>query len=341
MQSVWMCRTSSRRAVPLSSRHSNSPQRFLKNLELGETALSNIALKTARLARLLNDSAYQLIMEYEAGGYPSDPDGVPADVFQSAVLAGRKTQGLNPKTNLPEDQVYLQSINELEEQVRITEKALLAATDPDDSSEVVGFRIKGNHFERLAIRSEHTSAARHLATSRASIYRYVLLKHYELKFSGIADDVFTRIRLRVDSAVGSIVPEAVKRLTAIYENLRSENPEDWSNAVHGCRRVLQDLADAVFPATNSTRAKRIGEETITINLGKENYINRLAAFVDDRSSSERFNDIVGSQLAFLGDRLDAIFRAAQKGSHSDIVQRKRRIGTSSTHIYWSGTSCHS
>jgi AbiTii len=295
---------------------------ILKNLELSETPLSNIALKTARLARLLNDSVYQLIMEYEAGGYPSEPDFVPADVFQLAVLAGRKTQGLNPKTNLPEDQVYLQPINEMEERVRITENALLAATDPEDSSEVVGFRIKGNQFERTAIRNDHASAARHLATSRAFIYRYVLLKHYELKFSGIADDVFTRIRLRVDSAVGSIVPEAVKRLTAIYENLRSENPEDWSNAVHGCRRVLQDLADAVFPVTNTTRTKRIGEKTITINLGKENYTNRLVTFVEDRSNSGRFNDIVGSQLAFLGDRLDAVFKAAQKGPHSDIVQKE-------------------
>jgi hypothetical protein len=161
-----------------------------------------------------------------------------------------------------------------------------------------------------------------LARSRALIYRYVLHKHYELKFSGIADDVFSRIRERVDSAIGTVIPEAVKRLTAIYENLHSENPEDWSNAVHGCRRLLQDLADAVFPATDATRTKRVGKEDISIKLGKEHYINRLIAFVDDKSSSERFNDIVGSHLGFVGDRLDAVFRAAQKGSHSDIVKRE-------------------
>jgi hypothetical protein len=144
-----------------------------------------------------------------------------------------------------------------------------------------------------------------------------------LKFSGIADDVFTRIRLRVDSAIGTIVPEAVKRLTAIYENLRSENPEDWSNAVHRCRRLLQDLGDAVFPARDSPRSRVSGTgEKITIKLGKENYINRLLAFVEDRSTSVRFKDIAGSQLGFLGDRLDAIFKAAKKGSHSDIVEKE-------------------
>ena len=210
----------------------------------------------------------------------------------------------------------------MEEQIRITDKALLAATDPDDSSEVTGLQIKGNLFERKAIREAHNLATRRRARSRALIYNYVVRTYYELKFSDIADDVFARIRLRVDSAIGTVVPEAVKRLTAIYDNLQSQNPEDWSNAVHGCRRLLQDLADALFPESDSTRTKHAGNKTVTIKLGKENYINRLIAFVEDRSTSGRFNDIVGSQLDYMGDRLDAVFKAAQKGSHSDIVRKE-------------------
>ena len=31
------------------------------------------------------------------------------------------------------------------------------------------------------------------------IYQYVMEKYYELRFSGIADDIFTRIRDRVDA----------------------------------------------------------------------------------------------------------------------------------------------
>ncbi len=41
-----------------------------------------------------------------------------------------------------------------------------------------------------------------------------------------------------------------------------------------------------------------------INLGKEQYINRLAAFIEDHSASSRFTHIVGSHLSFIGDRLD-------------------------------------
>ena len=59
-----------------------------------------------------------------------------------------------------------------------------------------------------------------------------------------------------------------------------------------------------------------------VKLGKENYINRLLAFAQDHSTSERFNAIVGSNMAYLVDRLEAVFRAAQKGSHDVIVSRE-------------------
>ena len=56
-------------------------------------------------------------------------------------------------------------------------------------------------------------------------------------------------------------------------------------------------------------------------MGTENYINRLLAYVQSKSDSDRFEAIVGSNLSFIGERLDAAFKAAQKGSHAKIVDR--------------------
>jgi hypothetical protein len=300
-------------------------EEILGNLELGDLALTSIAFKAGRLARLSNDFVFLRIMEYEAGGYPSDHDGVPPEIYEFAVLAGREFDQEEGKgaTKTVKKLVYMESISQMEAQIQITDSALAAAVDPDVAVAPTNpFASTGNAFERGNIRTRHFEATTRLATSRALIYRYVLEKFYELKFSGIADDVFTRTRMRVDSSIGKAVPEAVKRLTAIYENLGSDNPEDWSNAVHGCRRILQDLADAIFPPSSEVRTKTRNGEERPIKLGKENYINRLIAFVEDRSESTTFTHIVGSQLAFLGDRLDAMFRAAQKGSHTDIIRRE-------------------
>ena len=82
---------------------------------------------------------------------------------------------------------------------------------------------------------------------------------------------------------------------------------------------MEELADAVFPPQDKDRIVHIGEKAKTIKLGKDHYINRLIAFIEDHSSSERFKHIVGSHLDFIGDRLDSVFQAAQKGSHDIII----------------------
>jgi hypothetical protein len=154
------------------------------------------------------------------------------------------------------------------------------------------------------------------------IYRYAERQYYELKYSGIAADVFTRVRERADKLIGSIVPDSVKRLSAIYDNLQSESAEDWSNAVHGCRRVLQDLANQIFPAQVEPRRRVSGAKTITIDLGPENYVNRIVAFVEDSAESKRFQEIVGSHLSFLGNRLDSVVKAANKGTHATVSKEE-------------------
>jgi hypothetical protein len=231
---------------------------ILRNLELSEIPLTNIALKASRLARLLNDFDSQKIMKYEAGGYPSAADGVTPEIWALATRSGRKFEYTDSTSKETKVAAFVEPIGQLEEEVRSAEASIAAARDPDratgSDNPYVGFHLaRGNQLERGMIRQRAMTAAERLASRRAFIYDYVLQKHYELKFSRIAGDVFTRIRERVDATIGDTIPGAIQRLSAVYENLDSENPEDWSNAVHSCRRILEELADAVFPATGEVR----------------------------------------------------------------------------------------
>lgn len=307
---------------------------ILKNIELSDISLTNVALKVSRLARLLNDFEMQEILKYEVSGYPSTPGGLPQNLYKLAVMAGREfskeeraNYGIQKVTK---KYVYIESISELEEELRNTEAYINAAREPDNPPVPIRKFVLGSEIEmpsqtsieRKTLRAASAQKANKLASRKNLIYQYALRKHYELKFSGIADDIFSRIRERVDSKIGTAIPEAVKRFTAVYENLRSDNPEDWSNAVHSCRRILQDVADAVFPTTNETREVNFEGKSKVIKLGKENYINRIIAFVEDKTSSMRFRDIVGSHISFFGHRLDSIVEAANKGSHDLIVSRE-------------------
>lgn len=296
---------------------------ILRGVELSQFPLTNAALMTSRLARLLNDFTSQKIFQYEAGGYPASPSGVSKEVWEIAKLAGRVYQKKDKDGKLNQ-YAEIESIEQLEAQVQSAKIGLDAARDVSITSANPNQFISssGNWLERSRFHSELKDAVRKLGARRSFLYAYVMQRNLELKFSGIAEDAFSRIREGVDVLIGRKIPSAAEKFTAIYDNLRSDNPEDWSNAVHGCRRILQELADALFPATDIPRQKQSGSKTVPINLGPDNYINRLICFAEDNSSSGRFSAIVGSHLAFLGDRLDALFLAAQKGSHGVISTRE-------------------
>lgn len=293
---------------------------LLADVELSRVPLAAAALKAARLARLLNDIQAQEMFRAEASGYPSTPKGYDLAAWQLLIVAGRTYDIVDEATTETKSVAFGESIEQLQSQVDGAKIGLESAQDPDvsvSSSNPTQYVLPGpgNAYERGRLHGQLSSASQRLASRRALIHEYASRRHYELKFSGVAQDVFSAVRETVDRSIGETVPTAVQKFASVHDNLRSGNPEDWSNAVHSCRRIMQDLANAVFPAQDDDR---VSEDGHAIKLGPDNYVNRLVCYAEDKSASTRFVDLVGSHLRFLGDRLDAVFRAAQKGSHAVV-----------------------
>lgn len=300
-------------------------EQIIQNIELSEIPLSNIALKAARLARILGDFEMEKVFRFEVSGYPlTGENTVAPEAWASGGIAGRHVETRDKDALV--NKMQIQSISQLEMIIKIGEIALAAAKDADVSvtsanpGQFVSAPAK-NTTERNAIRADIYSSTQLLSSRTSLIYTYALDKYYELKYSGIADDIFSRKRTQIDDSLFRTVPGAVKKFTSVYENLSSDNPEDWSNAVHSCRKILQDLADALFPETEDMTVLLDGREKI-IKLGKDNYVNRLIAYLEKNSDSETAKNIIGSHLSFIGDRLDSILNAAQKGSHSTILTKE-------------------
>ena len=207
---------------------------IFKDIELSQTPLAVVALKAMRLARLINDFEYQQIFEWEGGGYPKGASGVEPRVWSAGEEAGRTYYGWDDKSETNRRYMYLESIEQLEHRVEIGTIRLQVAQDPNTSISSANqnqhiYPPFGNSNERQRVMNATLEASRKLASRRTLIYRYATRKYYELKFAGVADDVFKRIRSSSDLKIGLIVPDAVKKLTAVYDNLRSQNPEDWAN----------------------------------------------------------------------------------------------------------------
>ena len=299
---------------------------ILWDIEMSLVPLSVVVLKALRLARILNDFDMMQVFEWESAGYPKGPSGVKPEIWTIGEGAGRTFFKEEGSSEIAESYMYLESIESMEHRIAIGRASLQAAHDPDvaisSRNQFQTVSPVRNATERKGIRRNMQQAIERLASRRTLVYNYAARKHYEIKFSGLADDVFGRIRSSVDASIGSAVPDAVKKFTAVHDNLRTDNPENWSNAVHSCRRVLQDLADVVFPAQDETRTRTVNGKEREIGLKAEQYINRLMAFIEDSSQSSRFREIVGSHLDYIGNRLDALFRSAQKGSHSSVTKEE-------------------
>lgn len=297
-------------------------EELLTICERNSAPLSSCLMMASRLARLLNDFEKLKIFQYEISGYPSTPSGVPPDIFALAAKAGREFQEEDTLTGSVNKLVYLESVERLEAQVNSGLVAIEAAKDPDGaiSSSNPNQYVHGNsnRTERVNYRAAVLQATQRIGTSRSLVYNYALAKYYQLKFSSTVGDIFTRITGNVDSMIGQYVPDAVMKFVAVQDGLRSSNEEDWSNSVHSCRRILQELADALFPPSPDP-IDRNGKK---VKVGNDQYIKMIMCYVEDNSASSRFKDVVGSHLRFLGERLDSVFKAAQKGSHASVSREE-------------------
>lgn len=131
---------------------------ILKNIELNELPLTDIALKTSRLARLLNDTDYEKVMRLEVGGYPSTPAGITPEVWRLAMLAGRvhdqKDYGGETKSL-----AHTSSISEFEQIINLTPTSLQSARNADFSvssanpNQMVS-TPPSNYLERQRIKGE-------------------------------------------------------------------------------------------------------------------------------------------------------------------------------------------
>lgn len=294
---------------------------ILKNFELSELPVSKIILKCLRLCRLLGDEEGILLFTYESSGYPSSSSGMPADSWRVAGIAGRRYFESVEKNGTQEEKEFAktQLISEIEETIATQKIRLAAATDPDVSLSSANpyqnvYAPAGNTNERNKIVNAIKQNQSLLQKVTGKLYAYVLQIYNNLMYGNIVEDTFTRARLLVNDKLSLMCPKAIEKFVSVYSNMDSGNPEDWANAVHSCRRILVDVADALYPPRN---------EPIVINgksikVGADQYINRLIQFISTKTDSKTFKDVVGSDLSSIGERLDAINNAVCKGTHVEV-----------------------
>lgn len=293
------------------------------DFELKRISYQNIFYKCLRLCRLINDQDGILLFKFESSGYPRiNENTVTDESWRISKIAGRHyTVTKNGKTC-----EYMKSelVGELEKTNEATEIYLEASKDPDVSISSSNphqfvYAPQGNQQARLSAYQRIKNNNALIISIVGHLYDYILNIRNSLVYGSFVESTFNKYKKDTDNKLASKCPEAIKRLSSAYENIESENIQNWNNSVHACRRLLEDLADSLYPPR-----KDITENGVTIKLGPKQYKNRLMQYIMENKKSQTFADIVITSLDKTWDELNSIYESTQKGSHQDLTKDEAR-----------------
>jgi hypothetical protein len=146
---------------------------------------------------------------------------------------------------------------------------------------------------------------------RNRIFEFLDETIIELEFGGIPEQIFEDLRKEVDSKMINLCPDAIRKLQTSYENASSDDPESWSHVGVSCRRIIEDVANALFPVTTQP-SKQIAGHSLT----KQDYLNRIVTGLRNKSTSSSTFKLNKSMIEYVDSFLGNINSYSNKGTHS-------------------------
>ena len=116
----------------------------------------------------------------------------------------------------------------------------------------------------------------------------------------------------VDDKLLDLDPELAEQLMLAFKGISSANKEEWSQALTSCRRLLEALANKLYPPNDKVINKRTFKEN--------QYINRLWQFMTESIESESNRDLAKTHVDYLGLWLEKNYKITNKGVHSEVSQ---------------------
>lgn len=330
---------------------------ILLSLEGDSANLSGVALRARRLADLVGDDEASQWLRLECEGVgdgrqkpvgsPMKPPSGSIDRFarnrsmvnwapmsQSefiSVLRSQNTEkwrGIQPR-----------SIHQLEQTLGTPFEVEDPAGDPveDLMKDDVVYRFqlaaqqREAHQERQinAMKSEMIERQRIDILKRisCSIHDWATSVYIAYRLRLTTGNVFDRFKGHAETMLGEICPDAAKKLEHAVRRLSpSSEAEEWSAAAGSCRRLLKDVADALFPATDEKRAER--------DLSTSCYKNRLWAWIIERKSFAPRG--LAEQSDALCARVDDLYDKSSKGVHADLTRQEAEYCVVQTYLLVAG-----
>lgn len=286
-------------------------EELLGDIEFHQLEASDIVLKASRLARLVGHDELAKFTDWELNGYSEKGE----DRNKYLSLAGRWNIENGEKTFHP---VPITKLEALADSLQLATESMRVQSISGDHV-TVATREMRNQIATYAKELAEVNGIQKQVVS--SIYRMVYGIYYELVFSEIQSSLFAATQEKVDGALAESSGSALKKIESVNERLRDGSEEAISQAMLTCRRLIDSVADAVFPARDDPYV--LGEEEIRV--GQNNVLNRLKAFVNSQAVTKGREDRLRRSLNDIYDRVSG-------GVHSEVTPQEAQFLFLNTYI---------
>ncbi|OTK46986.1 DNA uptake protein [Acinetobacter baumannii] len=292
----------------------------LKELESPKGSVTVGVQKLSRAANLLNEDEIVAWSQLHLGNqeYTTALD----KFFKKVKIEAEKLKDKNQPVNVnPTDELFkkeLKKIIDLHLPLTELNESFSFKTNPKaggfNSVDFIESKLNTLIREKIGNDGYHykNPLQAHITYIKKYAFKYLTELHEKLKFSGTITSTFDVLKNAVDDRLLDLDPEIAEQLMLAFKSVSSSNKEEWSHALTTCRRLLESLADKLYPASELVIGKR------TFKQGQ--YVNRLWQFMNDAIVSDSNRDLAQTHVNFLGSWLEKVNKLTNKGVHDDVSQ---------------------
>jgi hypothetical protein len=295
--------------------------------EFDDRPLEVSVRRAVRIASLVGDSRTAVRLGYELGPACGDRKANAADVRR--LMADPAAWGTGQD---PSDQALREFI--------IDRKRSDAADDDKvlvHSLAELEYWVSGDHtdFERVDRESAQASFRMRqiLELTRHRTFTVLISWERQFGYSSINESIFSAYQRQVDKLLSDGAPELVEKFTAVYRRLQEaaalhpdqEVPEELSQAITTCRRILKAVVDHVFPPTDETAS---GGQS----LDDAHHRNRLTEFITQQCDSGSHRAMTTAMVSGLYDRFITVDTLTNKAVHAEMALEIANLCALNTYI---------
>lgn len=207
------------------------------------------------------------------------------------------------------------------EQLELSLEQLTSTFDslavPDNLTQIdTYFYAERIENERIAFLPLLKNAKDIINRIKQSIYEYLLQVESELEQGKTESSFFEQVQVRINAALNKHSPEAAKRFIASQERVSAGGSEDISHALTSCRRMMESLADSLYPANNAVIK---GGDGVERTMSEGAYKNRILQFVAESVGKHKDGKVLKAAVTEIASKLDALVSLSSKGVHDDAT----------------------